>query len=95
MFQNLSGWHFLILLVIILLLFGAPRLPALARSLGQSMRIFKGEVKAAREDDQPATTAPAAPASTTPANPAPPAPTATSTPAEAKPSEPGDTAPRA
>lgn len=45
MFQNLTGWHFLILLVIILLLFGAPRLPALARSMGQSFRILRGEVK--------------------------------------------------
>lgn len=45
MFQNLTGWHAVILLVIILLLFGAPKLPALARSLGQSMKIFKAEVK--------------------------------------------------
>lgn len=51
MFQGLQGWHFIILLVIILLLFGAPRLPALARSLGQSFRIFKGEVKQAKKDD--------------------------------------------
>lgn len=42
---NLTGWHAVILLVIILLLFGAPKLPALARSLGQSMKIFKSEVK--------------------------------------------------
>jgi sec-independent protein translocase protein TatA len=45
MFQNLTGWHAVILLVIILLLFGAPKLPALAKSLGQSMKIFKAEVK--------------------------------------------------
>lgn len=51
MFQNLTGWHFVILLVIILLLFGAPRLPALARSLGQSFRILKGEVKQAKDQD--------------------------------------------
>lgn len=57
MFQNLSGWHFLILLVIILLLFGAPRLPALARSLGQSMRIFKGEVRASQDEDAAAESA--------------------------------------
>lgn len=44
MLQGLSGWHFLLLLVIILLLFGAPKLPQLAKSLGQSMRIFRGEV---------------------------------------------------
>ncbi|MFF2369318.1 twin-arginine translocase TatA/TatE family subunit [Agromyces sp. NPDC058110] len=45
MFANLTGWHFLIILVIILLLFGAPKLPALARSLGQSMKILKTEVR--------------------------------------------------
>ena len=42
---NLNGWHAVILLVIILLLFGAPTLPGLATSLGQSMKIFKAEVK--------------------------------------------------
>ncbi|WP_238986043.1 twin-arginine translocase TatA/TatE family subunit [Kocuria sp. SM24M-10] len=40
----------LIFLAVILLLFGAPRLPGMARSLGQSMRIFKAEVKDMRED---------------------------------------------
>lgn len=50
MFQNLTGWHAVILLVIILLLFGAPKLPALARSLGQSMKIFKSEIKQPAED---------------------------------------------
>ena len=42
---NLGGWTGLIVLVLIILLFGAPKLPALARSLGQSMKIFKSEVK--------------------------------------------------
>lgn len=45
MLGNLNGWHAVILLVVVLLLFGAPRIPALARSLGQSMKIFKSEVK--------------------------------------------------
>ncbi|HEY5230012.1 MAG TPA: twin-arginine translocase TatA/TatE family subunit [Galbitalea sp.] len=45
MLGNLTGWHFLIILVIILLLFGAPKLPGLARSLGQSAKIFKAEIK--------------------------------------------------
>ena len=44
MLGKLTGWHFLVILVIILLLFGAPKLPGLARSLGQSMKIFKSEV---------------------------------------------------
>lgn len=50
MFSNLTGWHFLIVLVIILLLFGAPKLPALAKSLGQSMRILKGEMRTAKDE---------------------------------------------
>lgn len=45
MLGNLNGWHAVILLVVVLLLFGAPKLPALARSLGQSMKIFRSEVK--------------------------------------------------
>ncbi|WP_062386802.1 twin-arginine translocase TatA/TatE family subunit [Demequina iriomotensis] len=35
----------LIILLIVLLLFGAPKLPQLARSLGQSMRILRDETK--------------------------------------------------
>ncbi|MBG6058810.1 MULTISPECIES: Sec-independent protein translocase subunit TatA [Cryobacterium] len=52
MLNNLTGWHFLIILVIVLLLFGAPKLPALARSLGQSMKIFKSEIKSDKPDDE-------------------------------------------
>lgn len=44
MFANLTGWHLIVILAVVLLLFGAAKLPALARSLGQSARIFKGEV---------------------------------------------------
>jgi sec-independent protein translocase protein TatA len=51
MLGNLTGWHFLVLLVIILLIFGAAKLPALAKSMGQSARVFKGEMKAMKEDD--------------------------------------------
>ena len=46
MFGNaFTGWHALILLVVIVLLFGATKLPALAKSVGQSMKIFKNEIK--------------------------------------------------
>jgi len=45
-FGNTFGLpHLIIILVIILLLFGAPKLPGLARSLGQSMTIFRKEIK--------------------------------------------------
>lgn len=50
--MRLEPWHFLILIVIALLLFGAPRLPGLARSMGQSLRIFKSEVKQMKDDDK-------------------------------------------
>ena len=43
----------ILILVVILLLFGAPKLPGMARSLGQSMRIFKSEVKEMKRDDDP------------------------------------------
>ncbi|MDT0157134.1 twin-arginine translocase TatA/TatE family subunit [Microbacterium sp. ARD32] len=46
-----SGPHLWIILIIILLLFGAAKLPALAKSLGQSARVFKGEMKAMKDDD--------------------------------------------
>jgi sec-independent protein translocase protein TatA len=51
MLAGLQGWHLLIILAIVLLIFGAAKLPALARSVGQSARIFKGEVKAMKTDD--------------------------------------------
>ncbi|MCB1297959.1 MAG: Sec-independent protein translocase subunit TatA [Microthrixaceae bacterium] len=53
MFGNaFQGWHLLIILVVILLLFGAAKLPALAKSMGQSARVFKGEMKAMKNDDE-------------------------------------------
>lgn len=51
MVGNLGGWHLVIILLVILLLFGAPKLPGLAKSVGQSMRIFRKEVKAMNDDD--------------------------------------------
>lgn len=45
MFSNLKGWEWLIIVALILLLFGAKRLPDAARGLGRSLRIFKAETK--------------------------------------------------
>ena len=51
MLQGLTGWHFLIILAVILLLFGAAKLPALVKSMGQSARVFKGEMKAMKDEE--------------------------------------------
>lgn len=48
---NLGWMEILIILAIVLLLFGANKLPDLARSMGRSARIFKSEVKELRNDD--------------------------------------------
>jgi sec-independent protein translocase protein TatA len=88
---NLGGWEFVILIGVLVLLFGAKRLPDMARSIGQSARVFKGEMKGMRNDDdpagkraepaaapaEPAALPPTTPSSATPASP-PPAPPATS-----------------
>ncbi|MDQ0894247.1 twin-arginine translocase TatA/TatE family subunit [Agromyces ramosus] len=58
MFANLNGWHAVIILAVILLLFGAPKIPQLARSLGQSMKILKTEIR----DDSTAAAADGVPA---------------------------------
>ena len=50
---NMKPWEFLIIVALILLLFGAKRLPDAARGLGRSLRIFKAETKALHEDDGP------------------------------------------
>lgn len=62
---NLRPWEILIIVALILLLFGAKRLPDAARGLGRSLRIFKAETKAMHDDDETgvdaANPAPAAP----------------------------------
>jgi len=45
-----GGWHILIVLAIVVLLFGATRLPALARSLAQSRNAFKSEMSKGEEN---------------------------------------------
>ena len=65
MLQGLTGWHFLIILAVILLLFGAAKLPALAKSMGQSARVFKGEMKAMKDEDTSRTDAESATAAST------------------------------
>lgn len=50
MFKNFGAGEILLILLVVLLLFGARRLPDAARGLGRSLRIFKSEVSAMNED---------------------------------------------
>jgi len=45
-----QAWHIIVLLVVILLIFGASKLPDITRNVGRSMKIFKEEVKDLRDD---------------------------------------------
>ena len=47
----LRPWHVILLVVVLVLLFGAKRLPDAARSLGRSLRIIKAETKGLVDDD--------------------------------------------
>jgi sec-independent protein translocase protein TatA len=46
-----SPWPLIVIVVVALLLFAAPKLPTMARSLGQSMRILRSEVKEMRREE--------------------------------------------
>lgn len=60
-----SPMHLLIVLAIILVLFGAAKLPALAKSMGQSARAFKGEMNTMKDEDAERAAAKAAAATAT------------------------------
>ena len=55
----MKPWHVVVVLVVILVLFGAPKLPELARALGKSMRILKEETQQLTAD-QSGSSAPSA-----------------------------------
>ena len=46
-----QGAEWLVILAIVVLVFGAAKLPDLARGTGQALRIFKAETKGLRDDD--------------------------------------------
>jgi len=48
---SLSPWHLLILVGVLVLLFGARKLPDTARGLGRSLKILKAETRDLREDE--------------------------------------------
>jgi sec-independent protein translocase protein TatA len=63
-FDALTPWHLALILLAFVLLFGYKKLPDATRSLGRSLRIFKTEVAAMKDDDQPAPPVAALPAPT-------------------------------
>ena len=48
---GLRPWHIVVVAIVILVLFGAKRLPDGARAIGRSLRIFKAETRGLMEDD--------------------------------------------
>jgi sec-independent protein translocase protein TatA len=46
-----GGWELIVILVIVLLLFGANRLPQLAKGMGESIRNFKQGIAEGKDDD--------------------------------------------
>ncbi|KAB8195238.1 Sec-independent protein translocase subunit TatA [Nonomuraea phyllanthi] len=49
--MNLGAPEIILILVALVLLFGANKLPALARGVGRSLRIFKAETSKLNDDD--------------------------------------------
>lgn len=47
-----GGWELVLIVLVILLLFGAKKLPELARGTGRALRIFKTETKGLTDDDE-------------------------------------------
>lgn len=70
MFGRLGAPEIILILVVIILLFGAKKLPDMARSLGKSARILKSEAKAMKEDGGSNTATPVSPPNTDEQNPA-------------------------
>ena len=56
-----QGAEWLVILAIVILVFGAAKLPDLARGTGQALRIFKAETKGLRDDDEKDEATPPAP----------------------------------
>ena len=52
-----QGAEWLVILAIVVLVFGAAKLPELARSSGQALKIFKDETKNLKDEDAKRTTA--------------------------------------
>ncbi|GEL21361.1 hypothetical protein PSU4_03150 [Pseudonocardia sulfidoxydans NBRC 16205] len=77
---SLGGWEIVIIIGVLVLLFGAKKLPDMARSVGQSARVFKGEMKGMKNDDEAEAKATGTPQAAPPPAQLPPPSTSSSTP---------------
>ncbi|BBG02169.1 MULTISPECIES: Sec-independent protein translocase subunit TatA [Pseudonocardia] len=89
-----GGYEWLIIIAVLLLLFGAKKLPEMARSIGQSARVFKGEMKGLKDDDDRAQAASAEQAPEKPAEKTPEKPVVSELPAGSVPQHQAEPAPQ-
>ena len=66
MFAMLNGWEIVLILAVVLVLFGARKLPELARGLGQGIKEFKKATREVQEELEAAVDIDAPPARPTP-----------------------------
>lgn len=52
------GAHWWVILIIVVLIFGATRLPQLARGIGQSINVFKREVREGKDEREDQSSSP-------------------------------------
>jgi sec-independent protein translocase protein TatA len=56
----MKPWHVVVLIVVLILVFGSRKLPDIAKSIGQSLKVFKKEVTELQQDTSPPDAAPPA-----------------------------------
>ena len=50
MLRGLEGWHIIVIAVVILVIWGGPKLPGVAKNLGESMRVFRKEMRTMNDE---------------------------------------------
>jgi sec-independent protein translocase protein TatA len=65
MLSGLTGIHLLVLVAVILVIFGATKLPVFAKGLGQSVKILRGELREPEATERPVPVHAEAPVGTT------------------------------
>ena len=50
MLDGLRGWEWIVIAVLVVGIFGLPKLPSVAKSIGKSLRILRYEVKGVTDD---------------------------------------------